>query len=392
MKNKCLIIIGRMTFPLVSNAPVNRAYLYCKSLKPFNVRTLIINLESGFDHEERFTYKGKYDGVQFFFAQKKIIKDTSFTKRNLNRLKAIKNTGYIIWKLQRKYDVHVMYFTCGSFNEILLSIWLKLIRIDIIKEQNEIPPYIRKPDNKILLHKISETVHNKCYNKIILISYNLNQYYQDKFCKNQIIRIPILVDLERFKIKNDSLCRSKKILSYVGSMDGNKDGLHCLIDSIHHVVQYRTDIFVQLIGTANPKEMEYLVNRVIEKKLSDFISFFGSVNGSDIPKLLMESDLLLLARPNNIQAKYGFPTKLGEYLASAKPIIITNTGEVPNYLCDQVSAFISKSDSSIDFGKKILEALNNPELALRVGKNGRLIAEQNFNYKNYGEVLLQMIS
>ena len=49
--------------------------------------------------------------------------------------------------------------------------------------------------------------------------------------------------------------------------------------------------------------------------------------------------MLVLARPDNIQAKGGFPTKLGEYLATGNPVVVTKVGEIPNYLIDGVNAF-----------------------------------------------------
>jgi len=88
-----------------------------------------------------------------------------------------------------------------------------------------------------------------------------------------------------------------------------------------------------------------------------------------------------LARPNNIQAENAFPTKLGEYLASSTPVVVTAVGEIPNYLKDGKSAFIAKPGDSENFANKIEEALSDYENALQVGINGRRVAETHFNNK-----------
>ena len=70
--------------------------------------------------------------------------------------------------------------------------------------------------------------------------------------------------------------------------------------------------------------------------------FTDSVSPTTIPQYFMDAEMLVLARPDNIQAKYGFPTKLGEYLLSGRPVVLTDVGNITDFLKDGVSAFIAK--------------------------------------------------
>jgi len=100
---------------------------------------------------------------------------------------------------------------------------------------------------------------------------------------------------------------------------------------------------------------------------------------------------LLLARPNNIQAKGGFPTKLGEYLASGVPVVITNVGEISQYLTDKKNAYIAEPDNPISFASKIKEALQNYNEAKFIGEKGKEVANNVFSYKVQGRYLIEMI-
>ena len=63
---------------------------------------------------------------------------------------------------------------------------------------------------------------------------------------------------------------------------------------------------------------------------------------NEVPQLLMDSEVLALDRPNSIQAQCGFPTKLGEYLLTGNPVVVTKVGDIPLFLEDGVSALLAE--------------------------------------------------
>ena len=98
----------------------------------------------------------------------------------------------------------------------------------------------------------------------------------------------------------------------------------------------------------------------------------------------------LLARPNNKQAEGGFPTKLGEYLATGNTVVVTNVGEIGLFLEDKKNAFISEPDSAEKFSQKnyAKPLLNNN--ALQVGIEGKKLVYNEFNYLTQANVLEKM--
>jgi glycosyltransferase involved in cell wall biosynthesis len=130
--------------------------------------------------------------------------------------------------------------------------------------------------------------------------------------------------------------------------------------------------------------------------LENRIYYMGSVTRDQIPPIIMNASLLVLSRPDSTQAQGGFPTKLGEYLASGNPVCVTKVGEIPDYLIDNETAFLAEPGSVESFADAIDRALRNPKNAKRVGLNGRRVAEISFNKdiqaKKLYDFLIQLVN
>ena len=99
----------------------------------------------------------------------------------------------------------------------------------------------------------------------------------------------------------------------------------------------------------------------------------------EIPQIMVDAKMLVLDRPDNLQARFGFPTKLGEYLLSANPVVVTGVGDIPLFLQDKDSALISPPNNPQAFAEKLVWALQNPDESKRIGYNGCKVARIHFN-------------
>jgi len=111
----------------------------------------------------------------------------------------------------------------------------------------------------------------------------------------------------------------------------------------------------------------------------------------DVIRIMSRARCLVLARPDSMQARAGFPTKLGEYLALGRPVIVTKVGEIPSYLQDGVSAYLVDPEDVAGFAEKIREVFVDPVSAEQIGKAGREVALRNFDYKVYAKELKDWI-
>ena len=95
--------------------------------------------------------------------------------------------------------------------------------------------------------------------------------------------------------------------------------------------------------------------------------------------MLKNATILALDRPNNLQAKYGFPTKLGEYLQTGNPVVITRVGDIPIFFKDGESALIAEPENPESFAEKLCWAIEHPVEAREIGIKGKHVADIHFN-------------
>lgn len=195
----------------------------------------------------------------------------------------------------------------------------------------------------------------------------------------KLLHLPMTVDLDRF---NKSYHPSEEFkapyIAFVGVMNNAKDGVDILIESFYKIHQNFPTLKLYLVGSWNYDTPSHQA-RIKKLNMSDRVFWTGEKDRDIIPAILKNAQLLVLPRPDSKQARGGFPTKLGEYLASSVPVCATRVGEIPDYLVDNESVFFANPGSVDSFADAMNRALSDPENAKRVGLNGRRVAEKEFN-------------
>lgn len=225
--------------------------------------------------------------------------------------------------------------------------------------------------------------------KGLLVQTNyLRDYFQNYGVnKDNICVFNILIDPKRFEhLPNKSAAQT---ISYCGKVGLYKDGVNDLITAFSRVHKKHPNSKLRIIGGfASDYDEKILRQTVEELAISDCVEFTGRVFPEEMPALLYNSTILALARPNNKQAKYGFPSKLGEYLFTGNPVVVTRVGEIDNFLKDRVSCLFANPDDPKDFAEKLDWALSNPDEAKKIGLAGRKVAEENFSIQSQCKVAL----
>ena len=277
-----------------------------------------------------------------------------------------------------------------SYNTVLMDIVqliAKLKKVETYYELNEHPSIQIKgfemndneqEDRLKLLNRL------KGFNNILCISYGLRELLRNcGFAETRLHVINMVVDQNRFS--NIIKKQSEKYIAYCGAADNNKDGVDQLIKAFSIVAKKHEDVKLYVMG---PKRSD-CNNEQLARSLGigDRVVFTGMISSDEMPQKLMDATVLALDRPSGRQAKYGFPTKLGEYLATGNPVVITSVGDIPLYLKDGVSAFIAQPDSCNSFASKLDLALCDNELSSFVGKQGKIVASMCFSETKIKEQL-----
>lgn len=216
---------------------------------------------------------------------------------------------------------------------------------------------------------------------LFVITTALREFYISKGVRPDKIHIAnITVDPERFK----GIVKSGNVEPYIaccGTISNNKDGIDLLIKSFADVVKKHHDVKLYLIGSIfNSNEYNENIQLIKKMGIENSIIFKGLLPPKDIPQILKDAKVLVLCRPDNLQARCGFATKLGEYLLTENPVVLTPVGDFPLFFKDGENVLFGSPDNLNEFSEKIIWALDNYEQSSIIGKKGANVARECFSY------------
>ncbi len=109
--------------------------------------------------------------------------------------------------------------------------------------------------------------------------------------------------------------------------------------------------------------------------LTDLVVDLGFVNHQDVPLLLSTANYLVQPGTTSLFNDYRFPSKLPEYFASGRPVVLPYTN-VGRWVKDGEEAVVMKDGHAQEIADKVEFLARNPELARRMGAAGRRFAER----------------
>ena len=259
----------------------------------------------------------------------------------------------------------------------VLCWFLPRSKYNIFYECTEVPFYGRA---KTLGNRIKEEIKvilAKRATGMLVISNSLEQYFRGKGIKS-IAVINMFVDARRFD--GIQISKNEKYVAYCGTVSPIKDGVDCLIKAFALFHKTHSDYDLIIIGRFESENAEKTLRALVKDlNVECSVRFTGMVKPEEMPSLLCGANMLALARPNNEQAKYGFPTKLGEYLATGKPVIVTNVGEISDFLQDGVNCRMANSGDPEAFALCMDWVADNYSEAITIASKGKELTENEFS-------------
>lgn len=232
----------------------------------------------------------------------------------------------------------------------------------------------------------------KKFQGLFVISTALEKYFISKGIDEQKVEIiNMFVDASRF----DKIVKNPKenYVAYCGYVSKKKDGVDLLIKSFAIFYKRHKDYKLYIIGKGGfPEPLSYFENLAAEEGVKDNVIFTGEVTSEEMPSLLKNASILALSRPDSVQARNGFPTKLGEYLATGNPVVVTNVGEIPLFIKDKYNGIIANESDVVDFAEKLVWVADNPKEAHEIGLKGKDLVNSEFSNIKQSEKVLSYIN
>ena len=219
----------------------------------------------------------------------------------------------------------------------------------------------------------------KKIDKLFVISHSLREYFVNQGIPADAVQvINMFVDISRFdNVKKQT---HRRYIAYCGNISNYKDGVDILVEAFSIFHNYYPYYTLEIYGRSVGDTVDELKKLILMNGLEEHVIFTGMISAEEMPQKLVDATVLALSRPENLQSINGFPTKLGEYLMSGNPVVVTSVGEIPNFLKDGYNAYLAIPGSAIDFANKLLTAVSeidtHPEIPLRAKE----LAMNEFSY------------
>ena len=331
-----------------------------------------------------------YEGIffktlNFYSGENKVLKV-------YHKLKAIFKAKRILKKMvrQRKADALIIY-TIETLPIFFLIKAAHSFGLKVFHERTELPYAMgnNSKKEKVLIHLYLYTLL-PLFDGIFLISDKLVNYVSHFNTATK--KLLTVVDLSFFNTVKPSPY-SFPYIGYCGTISGNKDGVPILIEAFAKISDEFPTLKLVLVGNNSDKTVMKDTLVAIEKfKVTNKVIFSGLIEREVMPTILCNAQILVVAKPDNEQNSGNFPIKIGEYLATGVPIVVTGVGEIPLFITDNKSGFIAIPGSADSFADKMREALLNPAKSKQIGLEGREIAKKKFDYRQQSAIMADYIT
>lgn len=135
-----------------------------------------------------------------------------------------------------------------------------------------------------------------------------------------------------------------------------------------------------LIAGYGPRE-EHLKSLAIEMKLEDSVVFTGEVSEEELLACYSRADVFVL--PAIVDSKgdtEGLGVVLLEAMAAGKPVVATKVGGIPEAVVDGETGMLVEPKNSAALGKAIRTILLNPTLGNALGRKGKELVKEKFDW------------
>lgn len=134
---------------------------------------------------------------------------------------------------------------------------------------------------------------------------------------------------------------------------------------------------LNIIGSG---EMEEVVKRMVKsKKLEKYVTFFGTMNPTEVRRNMLESEIFLFTSDRN----EGWGAVLNESMNSGCAVVASHAiGSVPFLIENKKNGLIYKDGDFEDFYKKVKILLDNKEKRQELSKNAYFTMSEIWNAEN----------
>jgi glycosyltransferase involved in cell wall biosynthesis len=189
---------------------------------------------------------------------------------------------------------------------------------------------------------------------------------------------PFGVDVKKFKVLKGNKDNDYELtLGTVKKLD-DKYGIDTLIQSFALFAKKYPGLKSRLIIIGDGSKKDELVQLSKDLKVFEKCEFIGFVKHKEIPEWLNKMDIFLALSRLNSES---FGVAVVEALSCELPVIVSNVGGLKEVVENEKTGLIVAKEDPDSAAEKIELLFKNPDLATKLGKNGRSHVVLNYSWK-----------
>jgi len=373
-------------------APTTRIIAYCKGLQQNGCKVEVFSCR-WYPDNEIIPLEGEVEGVPYKNSHLWHTKYGKLFKVTVDKYLLHKNTIRNIKQSHGKEPFDVILVACDVVE--ILSYYIPKINklgIKTIFIIDEYPPAIQALKNEVPQSWINSfKAVDKYFSGRVLMTDALRDYYNDKIRVLPSHIMCSILDETRFA----NICPNKeerKYLCYMGNLMLKKDDICTIIRAFCEIMDDFPDLDLHLYGNESTHEENDLLHSLIaENEANNRVFLKGRADYEEVPSILAGATLLVTAQPNTKRAEGGFPTKLGEYMMSGVPMIVTNVGEIHKYVTNQKDCYMVTPESPHEYAETLRNALIHYDDSIQIAKHAYENAYKNYSSKIVGRELMSFL-
>lgn len=384
-----IIHLGFSGFP-TGMASVQRTLMTFRGLKAAGNNVLIINKISHHQYDREIKMRHT-EGIPYVATGWRASKPRGFVLRNINKVSGYLGELYFLFRHRKKIKAAVLYSTYFLehpyyyFISKLFGFKLTLQYVELFSSIPGRSDFFNRINDRLIDRKL----HWFC-DGVIAISSLLQEHVQQLAPKLPVIKIPANSDFDY--VAKIPASAERNYLMYCGTIYYVEVILFILdlFKRLREEAGYTGNILLIISGDHESNRQQ------LNQYLSNFAYQDAVIIRSNIPHTELiagykSADVLLIPLRKTIQDTARFPHKVGEYTASGRPFISTNTGEIARYFRNQENALLAEEYDLDLYFQLMASVLHLPERLNQIGAAGKATGLQYLDYRAQGQQLHQFI-
>jgi len=378
-------------------APTNRILAYTKGLVGNGMDCEIISIKPQVLTKNNLYRCGIVNGAKYIhFLQlpspiNRIIGSLQFRVGNIV---CFWKSMWYIFMHRHEYDTMILSFDQPSLLIPFIT-FLNMLNIRMVAIADEFPtPIRRKLKNHIPTWKTcTYKILSKYLSGRILMTQKLADFYNRiKPLPTQILST--ITDVDRFIIGQSANEHPDEVpyLCYMGNMELSKDDIVNIIHAFHKVLPKYPNLKFFLYGLPSSKDKAIIEREINKLDLKKSVILKGMASYEEVPQILSKAKILVTSQPDTKRAEGGFPTKMGEYMMSGVPCILTDVGEISKYVRNKDTVFMVPPEDPQIYAEMMLYVLENYQEAKAVAERAQKYICNNFSARAAGQQIISFLN